>query len=413
MMGWRSGHNIGPDGRIAAVRRTVEWIVDDPRAEQFRTLLQAAWRRGHATWREIGEVLREGEGDVDILDEVFNFLEAHGISVVDDEEDAPKARSQRRTVGTGRDGHDNGPLSGIPADDTVSLYFCEMRQEPLLSRQEEIELAQQIEQGKAAQQRLSTGGVDEEERIELGDRAQTGREARARLIWANTRLVVSIAKRYRGQGVPFLDLIQEGNLGLMKAVEKFDYRRGNKFSTYATWWIRQSVTRAVPAQGRTMRIPTAMMQRIRRVYKTSGLLEQELGRRPTPEEIAEELDMDPRRVRRTIEASYYPISLEKPLGEDEDSVLGDFVADELVDPPDVPAEQSLLAQQIEQALETLTPREARILRLRFGLHDGHCYTLKEVGEKFGLTRERIRQIQHHAMRRLRHPRRFRSLRGHV
>jgi RNA polymerase primary sigma factor len=213
--------------------------------------------------------------------------------------------------------------------------------------------------------------------------------------------------------MPFLDLIQEGNLGLLKAVEKFDYRRGNKFSTYATWWIRQSVSRAVPAQGRTIRIPVNMMRRIRRVYKTSALLEQELGRRPTTEEIAEELDMEPRRVRRAFRVSRYPSSLERPIGEDGDSVLGDFIADEGVGPPSEPAEQSLLAQRVEQVLETLTPREARILRLRFGLQDGRCYTLKEVGERFGLTRERIRQIQHHALRRLRHPRRSRPLRGYL
>jgi RNA polymerase primary sigma factor len=413
MMGWRSTQANGPDGRIAAVRRTVEWVVDGPRAEEFQKLLETARRKGHATWREIGEVLREGEEDIDVLDEIFSFLEAHGISVHDDEEDVQKAQSLQRTVGIGGTGRHKGLLSGIPAEDTVSLYFREMSQEPLLSRQEEIELAQRIEQGRTAQQRLSTGEVDDEEGIGLDGRVEAGLEARARLIRANTRLVISIAKKYRGHGIPFLDLIQEGNLGLMKAVEKFDYRRGNRFSTYATWWIRQSVSRAVPAQGRTMRIPTAVMQRIRRVYKTSGLLEQELGRRPTIEEIAEELDMAPRRVQRTIEASYYPISLEKPVGEDEDSVLGDFVANEHVDPPTVPAEQSLLARQIEQALETLTPREARILRLRFGLQDGHCYTLKEVGERFGLTKERIRQIQHHALQRLRHPRRFRLLRGYV
>jgi RNA polymerase primary sigma factor len=288
-----------------------------------------------------------------------------------------------------------------------------MRQEPLLSRQEEIELAQRIEQGRAAQQKLSVGDISDEKRAELDEQAQAGREARARLIRANTRLVISIANRYRGQGVPFLDLIQEGNLGLMKAVEKFDHRRGTKFGTYATWWIRQSVSRAVPTQGRTMPMSATVMQRIRRVYRTSGLLEQELGRRPTIGEIAEELVMAPRQVQCTIEASHTPISLEKPVGEGEDSVLGDFIADEHMDPPAVPAEQSLLAQRIERALETLTPREARILRLRFGLQDGHCYTLKEIGERFGLTKERIRQIQHHALQRLRHPRRSRLLRGYV
>jgi len=411
-MDWESRRGNSPDGQAAKVHRAAPWVVDDPGAEGFRKLLVTARRKGHATWREIDRVLREGEEDVDILDEIFSFLEAHGISVVDDEgaQRAPSVQKAKSAEGTGRD---DGLPSGIPTDDTISLYFCEMRQEPLLSRQEEIELAQCMERGRSAEKRLTTGDVSDEETIELEELAEAGLEARARLIRANTRLVISIAKRYRGQGVPFLDLIQEGNLGLLKAVEKFDYHRGNKFATYATWWIRQSVSRAVPAQGRTIRIPTTVMQRIRRVYRTSGLLEQELGRRPTIEEIAEELDMEPRRVRRAFRVSRYPRSLEEPIGEDGDSVLGDFVVDENMDPPTAPAEQDLLAQQIGQALETLTPREARILRLRFGLHDGHCYTLKEVGEKFGLTKERIRQIQHHALQRLRHPRRFRLLRGYV
>jgi RNA polymerase primary sigma factor len=413
MMGLRSTQADIPGGRVAAVRRTVEWDVDGPGAEEFQKLLETARRRGHATWREIGEVLREGEEDIDLLDEIFSFLEAHGISVYDDEEDARKAQSAQRTGEIGGSGYDDGPFSGIPADDTVSLYFREMSAEPLLTSEQEIELAQRIERGVAAEERLATGEIGDEERTGLDERAQAGLEARARLIRANTRLVVSIAKRYRGHGLPFLDLIQEGNLGLMKAVEKFDYRRGNRFGTYATWWIRQSVSRAVPAQGRTLRIPTAVMQCIRCVYKTSGLLEQELGRQPTSEEIAGELDMEPRRVQGTIRASRHPISLEKLVGEDENCQLGDFIADERTPSPTEVTKQEMLGEHLEQVLQTLTPREARILRLRFGLQDGRRYTLREVGDRYGLSKERIRQIQHHALRRLRHPSRSRLLRGHL
>ena len=398
---------------FAERNRGSEWSAEGPRAEEVQEFLRTAERKGHATLQEIGEVLPEAEEAIEILDEIFRFLEAHGISVYDDEEEAQEAQSQQESSEIDQRGNGGGLLSGIPVSDTISLYFREMSQEPLLSHEEEIELAQQIERGRTARQALAMGEVGDNERRELERQAQTAREARVRLIRANTRLVVSIAKRYRGYGMPFLDLIQEGNLGLMKAVEKFDYRRGNRFSTYATWWIRQSVSRAVPAQGRTIRIPTTMSQRIRRLYKTSHVLEQELGRRPTPEEIAEEMDLDLRKVRLVLQASYQPLSLEKPVGEEEDSVLGDFIANELIDPLTESVEQDLLAQRMAQVLETLSPREARILRLRFGLRDGHCYTLKEVAKRFGLSRERIRQIQQQALRRLRHPSRFRLLRNYV
>jgi RNA polymerase primary sigma factor len=400
-------------GRGAAVARVIDWVLAGPRREAFQKLLSNARRQGYATFREVRLALQEAEEDLDLLDEVFRFLEAHGISVTDDGDDAPKTASRRATIEQEREPRRSDLLQDIPVDDTISLYFREMSQEPLLSRQQEIELAQRIERGIVAQRRLSAPGVPSEERAELWAHAQAGLEARDQLVRANTRLVVSIAKRYRNRGVPFLDLIQEGNLGLMKAVEKFDYRRGNKFGTYATWWIRQSVARAVPAQGRTVRLPISVMQRIRRVYKESARLEQRLGRRPTLEELAEELEVEPLRVLRTMESSYFPISLEKPVGEDGDSMLGDFIADEGVQSPDIPVERTVLAQRLEQLLETLKPREARILRLRFGLLDGHCRTLKEIGEMYGLSKERIRQIQYHALWRLRHPRCLRQLRDHM
>ena len=272
-------------------------------------------------------------------------------------------------------------------------------------------LAKQMEQGLIAERRLERGGQRPMLRQKYLRQVNLGRKARAHLIKANTRLVVSIAKRYMGQGVPFLDLIQEGNLGLMKAVDKFDYRRGCKFSTYATWWIRQSITRALAQQGRVIRLPSHVGDRIRKMYRTAQQLEQRSGQRPTMGEIAVQMGTTPARVRWLIRVSRRPLSLEKPVGEEQDSELGEFIEDEDSPTPPDRATQNLLAEELDQTLSTLTPREARILRLRFGLQDGHAYTLKEVGAKFGLTRERIRQIERQALRRLRHPSRSRYLRG--
>jgi len=381
-----------------------------PKGEQIQKPLEAVEHQGRGTLKEMDEVLPEAEEDSQWLDEIFSFLEAHDISVYDDKEEAEEARPEPESPEINTE---DVPLGDIEADDTISLYLREMTREPLLSHEEEIELAQQIERGCTARQRLATEEFNSEERRELERQIQTAEEARARFIRANTQLVVSIAKKYRGHGVPFLDLIQEGNLGLMRAVEKFDYGRGNRFSTYATWWIRQSITRALPAQGRTIRIPTQMSARIRRLYKTSQLLEQELGRWPTPEEIAEQMDLEPQKVRFMIQASCQPISLENPVGEEGDSELGDFIADELFDSPSETLRQKLLAEQLEQVLDTLTPREARILGLRFGLRGNRSYTLKELGEIFGLTKERIRQIQNEALRRLRHPSRARLLHDYL
>jgi RNA polymerase primary sigma factor len=260
---------------------------------------------------------------------------------------------------------------------------------------------------------MSNNGAEAQQRRELKMAIEDGRAAREHLITANTRLVVSIAKKYMGRGVPFLDLIQEGNLGLMKAVGKFDYRRGYRFSTYATWWIRQTITRAIADQGRTIRVPVHMSDSIRRLYKTARKLEQDHGRKPTPEEIAAELNIEPRKVRWMLKVSWQPLSLERPVGEEEDSELGNFIEDESSPTPPQSAYQNILHEKVEEVLATLTPREARILRLRFGLHNGRSYTLEEVGQKFGLTRERIRQIEGKALRRLRHPRRSRQLREYL
>jgi RNA polymerase primary sigma factor len=284
---------------------------------------------------------------------------------------------------------------------------------PLLTVEEEVELARRWRRGRQAEQRLSRNGHDEKERARLRRQIKAGYAARDHLITANTRLVISIAKRYRGQGVPFQDLIQEGNLGLMRAADKFDPDRGYKFSTYATWWIRQAVTRALADQGRTIRLPVHMGEAIRKLNRTAYLLEQDLGRPPSPEEIADEMGLKPRRVRWMMKVARRPMSLQKPVGEEKDSELGSFIEDEETPPPPEVAEQTLLRATLEELLETLDPREARVLRLRFGLHNGYRYTLEEVGEKFGLTRERIRQIEKEALRRLRHPMRSRRLKDYL
>jgi len=260
----------------------------------------------------------------------------------------------------------------------------------------------------------SNGGCPPERKVELLNIVEDGFLAREHLIKANTRLVVSVAKRYMGRGVPFLDLIQEGNLGLMKAVEKYDYHRGFRFSTYATWWIRQTITRSIADQGRTIRVPVHMVDRIRQLYKVSHEMEQVLGRVPNSQELAEKLEVTADKVEWMLQVSWLPLSLESPINEDEeDSELGQFVEDQLTPTPIESTYSKLLREKIEEVLDTLPPREARILKLRFGLENGHNYTLEEVGEKFGLTRERIRQIESKALRRLRHPRRSRQLREYL
>ena len=302
-------------------------------------------------------------------------------------------------------------LSQISVDDSVGLYLKEMASVPLLNTEQEIDLAKRYERGKkAAAKLIASGRVYGKSRDSLQDEVEDGHLARAHIIKANTRLVVSIAKKYVTQGVPFLDLIQEGNLGLMKAVEKYDYRRGFRFSTYATWWIRQTITRAVADQSRTIRVPVHMNDRIRNLYKTAYILEQRLGRQPTADELAEELDLDPDKVRWMFKVSWQPMSLEQPAGENGDSELGSFIEDERLPTPGDTAQENLLQKKVEEVLATLSPREACILRMRFGLPNGKAHTLEQVGRKFGLTRERIRQIEGKALRRLRHPRRARMLR---
>jgi RNA polymerase primary sigma factor len=376
-------------------------------------LLERAEIQGCLTTNDILEVLPEVEENLEQLEEIYILVREAGIEIYDDVAEAEEAQALNTKPDEPEADNDDFDLSEISTDDTVGLYLKEMSRVPLLTIDEEIQLAKALEAGRAAEGILRNDGADPVRRAWLQSQTENGLAARDHLIKANTRLVVSIAKKYMGRGVPFLDLIQEGNLGLMKAVEKFDYTRGYRFSTYATWWIRQTITRAIADQGRTIRVPVHMSDRIRRLYNTARELEQEQGRQPTPEEIAAEMDIEPRKVQWMLRVSWRPLSLERPVGEEEDSELGNFIEDENSPTPPQSAYQELLGEKIEEMLSTLSPREARILRLRFGLVNGQSYTLEEVGQKFGLTRERIRQIEGKALRRLRHPCRSRDLREYL
>jgi RNA polymerase primary sigma factor len=388
------------------------------KADVVGELLEKAELQGYLTTDDVIEMLPNPEERVDEVEEVFVRLVEAGIEVLDAEDGVQEAKKTMEIAEEVEIEQAAFDLSAISTDDTVALYLKEMARVPLLSLEEEVGLAKTLCRGRDARrdlERMENGQVkfDTEERENLEQSIEEARLAREHLIEANTRLVVSIAKKHLGRGVPFLDLIQEGNLGLMRAVEKFDYTLGYRFSTYATWWIRQTITRAVADQGRTIRVPVHMNDQIRRLYKTARRLEQEYDRRPTPEEIAQEMGLQPRKVRWILKVSRYPLSLERPVGEEEDRELGSFIEDDSIPPPDQSAHQHLLHDRVEEVLNTLTPREARILRLRFGLQDGRSYTLEEVGQKFGLTRERIRQLERRALRRLRHPRRSRQLRDYL
>ncbi len=343
----------------------------------------------------------------------FERLRWHYLSAAETEEVDEDAPEVKALVGA-----ETSEAYELPQDeiiDTVGLYLKEMSSVPLLNMEQEVSLAKRIEAAKKARKTLNklNGSTPPQKRANYVGIIEDGRLAREHLIKANTRLVVSIAKKYMGRGVPFLDLIQEGNLGLMKAVTKFDHRRGFRFSTYATWWIRQTITRSIADQGRTIRVPVHMIDRIRLLYKTAHVLEQQLGQPPSVEELAEAMKDDVDKIDWMLRVSWLPLSLESPVGDEEDSELGMFVEDESSPSPSQAAYKNMLEEKVHEVLATLSPREARILRLRFGLENGRAYTLEEVGEKFGLTRERIRQIEGKALRRLRHPMRARQLKEYV
>ncbi|MFS0861590.1 RNA polymerase sigma factor RpoD [Fredinandcohnia sp. 179-A 10B2 NHS] len=357
---------------------TIEQVKDQ--------LAELGKKRGVLTYEEIAERMSGFEVESDQLDEYYEFLGEQGVELIgdgeaEDDDDDPKIHELAKEEEF--DLNDLSVPPGVKINDPVRMYLKEIGRVDLLSADDEIQLAERIEQG------------DE--------------EAKRRLAEANLRLVVSIAKRYVGRGMLFLDLIQEGNMGLIKAVEKFDYRKGFKFSTYATWWIRQAITRAIADQARTIRIPVHMVETINKLIRVQRQLLQDLGREPTPEEIGEDMDLTPEKVREILKIAQEPVSLETPIGEEDDSHLGDFIEDQDATSPSEHAAYELLKEQLEDVLDTLTDREENVLRLRFGLDDGRTRTLEEVGKVFGVTRERIRQIEAKALRKLRHPSRSKRL----
>jgi len=347
----------------------------------IKELIEKGKVKGMLTYKEIMDALEEIDLDPEQIEKIYDTLENFGIDIIGDFE------SEAEDIQLNEEEIDLTVPEGISIDDPVRMYLKEIGKVPLLSAEEEIDLAQRMEKGDS--------------------------EAKRRLAEANLRLVVSIAKRYVGRGMLFLDLIQEGNLGLIKAVEKFDYRKGYKFSTYATWWIRQAITRAIADQARTIRIPVHMVETINKLIRVSRQLLQELGREPLPEEIAKEMALTVEKVREIMKIAQEPVSLETPIGEEEDSHLGDFIPDDDAPAPSEAAAFTLLKEQLIDVLDTLTPREEKVLRLRFGLDDGRARTLEEVGKEFNVTRERIRQIEAKALRKLRHPSRSKKLKDYL
>ncbi|MER3545326.1 MAG: RNA polymerase sigma factor RpoD [Chloroflexota bacterium] len=382
----------------------------------LQNLIQLYHDQGYITYDDILEVFPEAERDLDQLEEIFAGLLAAGIEVSEPSEVPPIEEGEAEELEEEEELpdllEDEGYLEAVESDDTVGLYLKEVGRVPLLTAEEEVALAKRMERGKIAQERLSkaNGQLTPEEREELLRQIEDAKAAREQLINANSRLVISIAKKYIGRGVPFLDLIQEGSIGLIRAAKKFDYRRGHKFSTYATWWIRQAVTRAIADQGRTIRVPVHMGDQINKLLRVSHQLTQELGREPTTAELAEAMGISERKVEQIIQIARRPVSLETPIDEDEESTLGDFIEDEESMAPAEAATQNLLKEAIREVLAELPPREVKILQLRYGLLDGHSYTLEEVGKKMGVTRERVRQIEAQALSRLRHPAYRRKLR---
>jgi RNA polymerase primary sigma factor len=376
----------------------------------LHTLAERAEVQGWLTQEDILEIYPPAASDNDQLSQMVATLQLKGIEVVTQE----KTGEQETELALGEP-EALQAFEYVASDDTVSLYLKETALTPLLSLEEELGLAKRIARARQARRellRIIPGERDPENCRELEALVQDGRLAREALIKANTRLVVSVARRYLGRGVPFLDLIQEGNLGLMKAVVKYEYQRGFRFSTYATWWIRQGIVRAVADQGRTIRVPVHMVDRLRMVHKASLELEQKFGRAPTAQELAEQLDLDRSKLNWLLQVTQQPVSLESPVNGEDDAELGMYVEDVTSPSPAQITYENMLRERMDEVLATLTPREARILRLRFGLGQDRSYTLEEVGQKFGLTRERIRQIESKALRRLRQPSRARLLRDY-
>jgi RNA polymerase primary sigma factor len=379
------------------------------------TLLEKGKQKGYLLHDEIIAAFPNAEQDIESLDEFFSTLYEQGVDIVEQEpivRPEPVVRSTRSKADRADDERLDSQQAAQIAADSVRLYLQEIGETDLLTMAEEVWLAKRMERGLAAEERLTTDlDLSPEDREELEYDRKDGEDAREHLIRANLRLVVSVAKKYVGRGLSFLDLIQEGNIGLMKATDKFDYMRGYKFSTYATWWIRQAITRAIADQARTIRIPVHMIETMSKLRNVSKKLLQTLGREPTIEETAQEANISVEETRRVLKISRHPISLDRPVGESEDSYFGDFIEDDTAESPVHAAAGEMLKEKIDQVLKTLTYREREIIKLRYGLGDGYTYTLEEVGRIFKVTRERVRQIEAKAVRKLQHPVRSRQLEG--
>ena len=381
------------------------------RNEVLNILMEKAGVQGYLTTDDLVEV--DPGLDSERISVMMTALRRRGVDILDPDAEYETQMVESPIPEMGYESWAN-PVESVLTEDTVGLYLKDMARVPLLTQAEELEIARKIVAGREATRIIQEQGrVPHEQRSELEMTEAAGEEAREHLIKANTRLVVSIAKRYTGHDIALLDLIQEGNLGLMKAVLKYDYKRGFRFSTYATWWIRQAITRSIADQSRTIRLPVHMADRIRHLYKVNHELEQKLGRAPSIDELATELNLSPQKVQWIQKISWLPLSLESPEGDDEESELGMFIEDEFSPTPLQCAYQSMLKEKLAEVLSTLSPKEAHIIKMRFGLDDGNIYTLEEVGLRFGLTRERIRQIEGKALRRLRHPRRARQLKCYL
>ena len=398
---------------MARITNDNQVLDDDRESSALERLLDFGRKKTFVTYDDILQFFPDAEQDLDQLEEAYTALLGAGINYTEDSstQEEPSESELTETISEESSLDD---LANIDTDDTIGLYLKEVSRVPLLHDiEEEQKLAQRIERGRLAREELAKGNVGPKKRLELRVQIEDGWAAREHLITANSRLVISVAKKYMGRGVPFLDLIQEGNIGLIRATKKFEYQRGHKFSTYATWWIRQAVTRAIADQGRTIRVPVHMGDQINKLLRVQHQLTQKLGREPSVEELAEALEVPPKKVENMIQVARRPLSLETPTDDEEDSVLGDFIEDDEAPPPDDIATYNLLRAHLDEVLDSLPPREVRILQLRYGLLDGQAYTLEEVGRKMGVTRERVRQIEAQALTRLRHPSVRRKLRDYL
>jgi RNA polymerase primary sigma factor len=397
-------------------------FADDEEQEAFSPtvqLIEYGHQQGFITAEDLTSLFPDIEGEPDQMAEVLGALLNAGIPFVEEavsDDSLESIEAEEKEAGASPNGNGNlpeDPLASVDSGDIISLYFKEASQVPLLNAEEEVELSQRIERGRLAQKVLAQNRISLQRREELCRLIEDGWSAREHLITANSRLVISIAKKYMGRGVPFLDLIQEGNIGLMRAAKKFEHQRGFKFSTYATWWIRQAITRAIADQSRTIRVPVHMGDQITRLLRVQHQLKQRLSRDPSTEELAEALEIEPKRVENIIKAAQRPLSLQMPIGDEEEDSLEDFIEDDDTPDPDETAAQKMMKEHLDKILEELPPREVRILQLRYGLLNGKVHTLNEVGRKMGVTRERVRQIEAQALRRLRSLQFQRELRSYL